>query len=66
MLYIADSGNHRIVYYEGWPVSDGQLSDGIIGKTVWTDGSSGTTDSSFDTPWGITVDNSNNLWVGDF
>lgn len=31
-LYVSDQLNHRVLYYEGWPQSDGAPADGVIGQ----------------------------------
>jgi hypothetical protein len=49
-LFVADTGNHRVLIWNSWPTVDGQAADVVIGQTSFT-GTSGTiTSSRLNTP----------------
>lgn len=72
-LYIVDSGNNRIVRYNGSSYSTGQAADFQIGQSGFTTGtlnsfgfsSSANGAKSLYGPRGITADSLGNLWVAD-
>ncbi len=36
-LYVADTGNHRVLEWNSFPTSNGQAADAVIGQTTFTD-----------------------------
>jgi len=58
-LYVADNSNNRVLEFKP-PFSDGESASLSIGVT-----SNNTTQSSLDSPIGVALDSSNNLWVVD-
>lgn len=37
-LFVADSGNHRVLYWDGVPTRDGQSASGVVGQTSFDGG----------------------------
>jgi sugar lactone lactonase YvrE len=62
-LYIADTGNHRILVYNDEP-ADGR-ADAVIGQPDFTSNSPGVGSNKLDTPTGLTLDAGNRLFVAD-
>ncbi|GEM_PF-2479389 len=66
-LYVADSGNHRILLY--WNVlalSTGSLPSGVLGQNGYTTNSSGTSEFKLNNPTGLDFDqNQQRLYVAD-
>ena len=58
-LYVADNSNNRVLEFKP-PFSDGEAASVSIGTNQNT-----TTPSNLDSPVGIALDASNNLWVAD-
>ena len=55
-LYVADSGNHRILVYNSIPTTSGAPADLVIGQPNFLTGSYGTTNAKFRDPWGVASD----------
>lgn len=32
-LYVSDQLNHRVLFFEGWPQTDGETADGVLGQS---------------------------------
>lgn len=64
-IIISERYNNRIVVYTSWPTNNGASPDAVIGQTDWTSNGTGTTQSTFNEPYGICVDSAGNLWVAD-
>ena len=66
ILYISDYNNNRILGYYNYPfLQNNAPADFVIGQTDFISAGSGTTATSFNRPYGITVDSERNLWVAD-
>ncbi len=61
-LWVADSGNSRVLEYKA-PFTSGMNASIALGQTSLTSGSSGTTSSSLYFPDGLAFDSSGDLWV---
>lgn len=65
-LWIADSGNHRVVWYDGAATLGNQPdADGVLGQVDFDSGMSATTAGRFNAPNGVAVDGNGNVFVGD-
>ncbi|MEM9016028.1 MAG: NHL repeat-containing protein [Verrucomicrobiota bacterium] len=65
-LWVADSGNHRVVYFENAAnLPSGAPANRRFGQSSFTSSSSGTSDSKMDDPSDVTIDFLGNLWVAD-
>ena len=65
-LWVADKDNNRVMRFNsasGKP--NGANADGVLGQLDFVTGTTGTTASKFDAPWGVYVDVSGKLWVAD-
>ncbi|MEO8232336.1 MAG: T9SS type A sorting domain-containing protein [Ignavibacteriota bacterium] len=65
-LWVSDKDNNRVMRFNnasGKP--NGSNADGVLGQTDFVTGTSGTTASKFDAPWGVYVDVNGKLWVAD-
>ena len=65
-VYISDTGNNRILWWNSSFPSIYQQADGVIGQPDFISSSSGTTAGKFNRPKGIALDSANNVWVADF
>lgn len=66
-LYVADSTNHRIVWFdEAAALPDGAPADGVLGQSDLTSNISTTARNRFRFPSRIVVDASNRVYVGAF
>lgn len=63
-LFIADGGNHRVLYYSVVPTGNNPQATYVIGQTGFAQNSSGSGTQHFDSPWGVFSDGSN-LYVAD-
>lgn len=66
-LYVADSGNHRVLVYRP-PFSSGMAASLVIGQPDFTsnmDNAGGLSASSLSSPFGLAVDSQGNLYVAD-
>jgi hypothetical protein len=56
-LWVADYGNHRVLYWEHFPVTDGQSATHVFGQNDFTSGSanmgSGTNKDNLNQPLGL-------------
>ena len=64
-LYVADSGNNRVVEYRK-PLSSDTLADRVFGQADFTHNPVGVSATGLTTPLGVTVDAHGNLYVADF
>jgi sugar lactone lactonase YvrE len=66
-LYVADMGNHRIlIFYNAAAKGNGANADRVLGQANFTSALSGTTASTFNQPWGVSVNAQGQLWVADY
>ncbi len=70
-LWVADSSNSRVLRFDNAASrSSGVNADGVLGQTSMTGGFSGGTETEFNTPTGLAVENSGGttvrLWVVDW
>ncbi|HUI86491.1 MAG TPA: NHL repeat-containing protein [Nitrososphaerales archaeon] len=63
-LWVADSGNNRLLEFTG-PYSTGMAASLVIGQQDFTGYLAGTTQSQVSYPTGVAFDQSGNLWVAD-
>ncbi len=63
-LFIADSGNNRVLYYSVVPTGNNPQATYVIGQTGFAQNGSGSGTQHFNSPWGVYSDGSN-LFVGD-
>ena len=65
-LWVADRANNRVMRFDNASTkSNGGSADGVLGQVDFVTGTSGTSASKFDAPWGVYVDVAGNLWVAD-
>ncbi|MCZ6690936.1 MAG: NHL repeat-containing protein [Planctomycetota bacterium] len=62
-LFVADSGNHRVMVYDG-PFILGEAAVAVLGQITVADRTSGVAIDKFNNPVGVAWDGSN-LWVAD-
>jgi sugar lactone lactonase YvrE len=62
-IYIADTGNHRVLVYDDEP-ADGR-ADAVIGQPDFVSNSPGIGSDKLDTPSGLNMDAGNRLFVAD-
>ncbi len=63
-LFVADTGNHRILVWNALPTSNGAQPDHVLGQENFTGGSASTTARTFNSPAGVFA-GSDFLLVGD-
>jgi len=65
-LIVADSGNHRVLIWNSFPTTNGELPDLVIGQTGFgvSDAPSPPTASSMNSPYDVFYDGAK-LWVAD-
>lgn len=55
-VLVADSGNHRVLYWALFPQDSGAEADYVIGQSGFSRSSSGTSPSTLRTPFGVSAD----------
>jgi len=68
LLYVSDTGNHRILVYNVATITNGEAAVNVIGQANFTTGTSGLTASKLNNPAGIFYENSpgrSYLYVAD-
>jgi sugar lactone lactonase YvrE len=66
-LYVADSGNSRVLCYDN-PLTNDRTADRVFGQPNFTSNAGnngGLGAGSLSSPWGVAVDSADNLWVAD-
>src|SRR5208337_3867855 len=63
-LWVSDLTNNRILEYLP-PFTNNEAASVVLGQTVFTTGTAGTTANTLSAPFGITFDSSGDLWVAD-
>jgi len=63
-VYIADSGNHRVLYYSAIPISSGSAASWVLGQGSMATATPNTSQSGLAGPYGVSA-NSNYVAVGD-
>lgn len=65
-LWVADTGNHRILRYDNADgLASGASASAVLGQASFADSAPGNDASSLNTPLDLTVDASGTLWVAD-
>jgi sugar lactone lactonase YvrE len=69
-LWVVDSGNHRVLRFDGAAAKpNGGSADRVLGQADFTGSSSNrggaVAANTLSSPWGLSVDASGRLWVGD-
>lgn len=65
-LYAVDRTNNRVLVYDTVAISNGEAAVNVLGQTLFTAFSSGTTNAKFNNPNGVTLDESGSrLFVAD-
>ncbi len=66
VLYVADTGNNRVLVYDTSFVSDGDAAIYVLGQANFTTGTSGSTAATLDSPTGLALDSAGDrLFVVD-
>ncbi|SFF62931.1 hypothetical protein SAMN04488120_11423 [Fontimonas thermophila] len=63
-LLVADSGNHRVLYWSLFPNESGAEADYVIGQSGFSRSSPGTSSSTLRTPFGVSSDGTR-IYVAD-
>ncbi len=63
-LLVADSGNHRVLYWSLFPQQSGAEADYVIGQSDFSRSSAGTSSSTLRTPFGVAADGTR-VYVAD-
>ena len=63
-LYVADTGNNRVVSFAP-PFTTGMSASGVVGQTNLASGGAGSGPGALDHPSGVAVDPRGELWVAD-
>ncbi|OGF33801.1 hypothetical protein A2223_00310 [Candidatus Falkowbacteria bacterium RIFOXYA2_FULL_35_8] len=65
-LFVADKSNNRVTVYDVSTVLDGENASAVLGQVTFLTSTSDTTQSTFDTPVGLSLDDTNfKLFVSD-
>lgn len=65
-LWVADSKNHRVLRFENAATKpNGANADGVLGQSNFTSTTENLSQTGFNGPWGLAVDQSGALWVAD-
>ncbi len=64
-ILIADVTNNRVLIYNSIPTNHGASASHVIGQSLFTTATSGTTDKKFSSPRNLFIDSSNILYVSD-
>lgn len=65
-LFVADSGNNRVLVYSVSSITNGQNAANVLGQTTFTVGTVGTTQVKLSAPRSVAYDPTNNrLFIGD-
>ena len=66
-LYVADYGNNRVLRFDNaTQKGDGANADGVLGQTVFTTSAPGFSQIGMFGPFGVSVDSSGRLYVGEY
>jgi sugar lactone lactonase YvrE len=63
-ILVADSANNRILNFSS-PSLNGQAAAHVLGQTLFTTNTVGTTSTTLSSPQGVAIDSSGNIWVTD-
>lgn len=65
-LFVADTGNSRVLVFSVGTITNGQNASHVIGKSDFSYGDAGTSETEMSNPFGLALDSSGNrLFVGD-
>jgi sugar lactone lactonase YvrE len=67
-LWVADAGYSRVMYWNNSAAitNNNALADRVVGQTDFLGGAFATDANRFNRPWGIKIDEQDNLWVADW
>ena len=65
-LWVADSGNNRVLVYEAASYRNSQAADRVYGQPNFTTFTAGITAAKMNDPYSVCVDSNDNLWVGEY
>lgn len=63
-LWVADSGNHRVLHFPSG-VATGGNADLVIGQANYTSGTSSTTQNRLSSPHAVAVESTGGIWISD-
>jgi sugar lactone lactonase YvrE len=63
-VWVADAGNHRVLRFAA-PQSNGMAATTVLGQAGYGTGAAGLSASALNSPYGVAVDSSGAVWVGD-
>ncbi|MFA5940372.1 MAG: NHL repeat-containing protein [Sinimarinibacterium sp.] len=63
-VLVADSGNHRVLYWSLFPQDSGAEADYVLGQSGFSRSSAGTSSSTLRTPFGVSADGTR-IYVAD-
>jgi sugar lactone lactonase YvrE len=65
-VFVADVGNNRVLRFASlYALNNGALAEAVLGQPNFTSAAAHTTQTGMNSPWGVFVDSSGSLWVGD-
>jgi len=65
-LFVTDTSNSRVLFWNNMSsLANGQAADGVIGQQNFLANLTACTANGLNTPYGVCVDASSNLWVAD-
>jgi DNA-binding beta-propeller fold protein YncE len=65
-LWVNDGNNNRMLRFDNAAAkANGANADGVLGQANFTGSTSATTQSGFNSPFGLATDSAGNLWVPD-
>lgn len=64
-VWVADQSNYRVLRFDN-PTTNGQPASGVLGQSLYTTSTSGTSASKMNPPSYVAVDNSGRLYVSDY
>jgi DNA-binding beta-propeller fold protein YncE len=65
-LYVADTGNNRVIVYDVTAITDGEPAVSVLGQSLFTTSTAATTQSGMSGPYAIELDvSTNTLYIAD-
>jgi sugar lactone lactonase YvrE len=66
-IYVCDESNNRILWWNSVSsLENGAKADGVLGQPDFNSNGSSSSATGMSYPYGVTVDPSGNVWVGDY